>query len=197
MSGPAGSGSFERPSGKASRILKRLWRYLSPYKWLLLVALILSIGSNLLALIGPKLSGAAIDAIQPGMGGVDFSTVFHYAGLMLVFYVLSSATSYLLALLMIQLSRNVMYGMRKDVFDRLLSLPVSFFDAHQTGDVISAISYDIDTINASISSDMVQMLASCVTIVGLFCNDAEHFSQADADICGDNSGICSVYSLPL
>lgn len=162
-----GGGSFERPTQKTSYIIKRLWKYLSPYKWLLALAAALSIGGNALALIGPKLSGFAIDAIEAA-GGVDFTGVFKYAGLMIAFYAASSVISYILANLMIRLSRRAVYSMRRDAFNTLASLPVSFFDTHQTGDVISVISYDIDTINSSLSSDLVQMIASVITVCGSF-----------------------------
>lgn len=162
-----GGGSFERPTQKTSYIIKRLWKYLSPYKWLLALAAALSIGGNALALIGPKLSGFAIDAIE-AVGGVDFAGVFKYAGLMIAFYAASSVISYILANLMIRLSRRAVYSMRRDAFNTLASLPVSFFDTHQTGDVISVISYDIDTINSSLSSDLVQMIASVITVCGSF-----------------------------
>lgn len=162
-----GGGSFERPTQKTSYIIKRLWKYLSPYKWLLALAAALSIGGNALALIGPKLSGFAIDAIE-AEGGVDFAGVFKYAGLMIAFYAASSVISYILANLMIRLSRKAVYSMRRDAFNTLASLPVSFFDTHQTGDVISVISYDIDTINSSLSSDLVQMIASVITVCGSF-----------------------------
>lgn len=166
--GRAGGQAFEKPSAKTSAILKRLWRYLYAYKWLFLLALILSVASNLLALIGPKLSGFAIDAIEPGTGRVDFPVVFRYAGLMVIFYLISSGLSYLLATLMIRISCNVVFRMRRDVFARLASLPVSFFDRHQTGDVISVISYDIDTVNASLSDDLIQVLTSLITVTGSF-----------------------------
>ncbi len=165
--GPGG-GAFERPTLRPAKLLRRLWNYLSEYKLLLALAVLLSVAGNLLALVGPKLSGSAIDAIQPGAGKVDFATVFTYAGLMVAFYIGSSALNYLLATLMIRLSRNVVYRMRRDAFNRLTTLPVSFFDAHQAGEIISVISYDVDTINASLSHDLVQMLASLITVVGSF-----------------------------
>ena len=109
---------------KKTYILRRLWRYFKKYKWLLALAIALTIVSNILALIGPKLSGLAIDAIEPGPGHVDFPTVFYYAKYMVLCYVLSAGMSYALARLMIRLSRNVVYHMRKDVFEKLVSLPV-------------------------------------------------------------------------
>ena len=136
------------------------------YKFLLGLALGLTIVSNLLSLVGPMLSGYAIDAIEPGAGRVEFERVFYYAGLMVLFYIASSVLSYLLAVLMIHISRKVVYRMRKDVFDRLMDLPVGYFDTHQTGDIISRISYDIDTVNTSLSNDLVQILTTMITVAG-------------------------------
>ena len=58
--------------------------------------------------------------------------------------------------------------MRKDVFDKLLNLPVGYFDTKQTGDIISRITYDIDTINTSLSSDLIQIITTIITVIGAF-----------------------------
>lgn len=144
----------------------RLGKYMMKYRYHLLLAIILTIVSNLFALIGPMLSGYAIDAIELGVGKVAFDKVFHYALLMLLFFIASSILSYLLSVLMIQISRKIVYQMRKDVFDRLMELPIGYFDTHQTGDIISKISYDIDTINTSLSTDLVQICTSIITVLG-------------------------------
>ncbi len=157
-----------KPKMKKSYLLERLWKYLFRHKWLLLAVIVLTVASNLFALIGPKLSGYAIDAIEPGKGKVMFDTVFYYALLMILFYIFSAVMRYLLSIIMIKLSRNVVYNLRKDAFNSLASLPVSFFDRHQAGDIISIISYDIDTVNTSLSSDFVQICTSFITVVGSF-----------------------------
>ena len=148
------------------KVLLRLWKYLYQHKWMLLLALFLTVSSNLLALLGPMLSGLAIDAIGTTAGGVHFETVFYYCVLMVVFYVASSALSYGLSVLMVNLSQKIVYRMRKDISDTLLELPVRFFDTHQTGDIVSRISYDIDTVNASLSNDLLQICTSVITVVG-------------------------------
>lgn len=158
---------YEKPKNRKGTIL-RLGTYLMQYRYWVLLALLLTVGSNLLALVGPMLSGYAIDAIEPGIGKVDFSKVFYYAGMMVVFYLISSLLSYILAVLMIQISRKVVYQMREDVFTHLLDLPVGYFDTHQTGDVISRISYDIDTVNTSLANDFIQILTTLITVVGAF-----------------------------
>ena len=148
------------------QVLKRLWNYMFHYKWMLTLAVVLTIVSNLFALLGPLLSGYAIDAIQPGKGLVIFQKVFYYAAWMVVFYVISSALSYVLSILMIRFSQKIVRRMREDLFTKLVDLPVGYFDRHQAGDIISRISYDIDTVNTSLSTDVVQIAASVITIVG-------------------------------
>ncbi|NLJ96251.1 MAG: ABC transporter ATP-binding protein, partial [Clostridiales bacterium] len=157
--------SNDKPRDK-KYVLRGLWRYLSHYKWLLILAILLTIGSNLFSLIGPKLSGSAIDAIEPGEGKVVFDKVFFYAGWMVGFYIGSSILSYILSLLMIHLSQKIIKKMREDTFTKLVELPIGYFDRHQAGDIISRFSYDIDTINTSLSADVVQMSASLITVVG-------------------------------
>ena len=162
-----GQKKYEKPKNRKKTVL-RLGSYMIQYKYLVLLALGLTLGSNLLALVGPMLSGYAIDAIEPGAGKVDFARVFYYAGLMVVFYVVSSVLSYILSVLMIRISRKVVYQMRKDVFNRLMELPVGYFDTHQTGDIISRISYDIDTVNTSLANDIIQIFTTLITVVGAF-----------------------------
>lgn len=158
---------YEKPKNRRGTLL-RLGKCLMQYWYLVFAALALTIGSNLLALVGPMLSGYAIDAIEPGIGQVDFPRVFYYTGLMVAFYVASSILSYILAVLMIQISRKVVYQMREDVFTQLMKLPVGYFDTHQTGDIISCISYDIDTVNTSLANDFVQILTTLITVAGAF-----------------------------
>ena len=116
---------------------------------------------------GPRLSGNAINLISEGAeGNMNMPLIFRYCVLMLFFYAASSLMSYVVNVSMITLSRKIVYTLRRDVFNHLAVLPVSYFDNNTTGDILSRISYDIDTINASLSNDVVQVLSSTVTIVG-------------------------------
>ena len=146
-------------------ILKRLWRYLGKNRVLLVLSLLFSVSSSALALYGPKLSGKALDAIGLGTGKVDFDTVLSCVTLMILFYVISSVLAYLLRLVMLKISRTVTWQMRHDIFENLSALPVSFFDKYQTGDIISTITYDVDTVEQSLSGDLVHILTSTITVV--------------------------------
>ena len=165
------SGDNRRFEGKKlnfKELFLRLWAYIGRNRYLLVLALMLSFFSSVLALLGPKLSGQAINAIEPGAGKVDFDTVWRCVSLMVVFYILSAALTYLLNIVMIRLSRSISKQMRHDVFDKLVRLPVGYFDRYQTGDIISTITYDIDTVNQSLSTDLLQILQSTVTITVSF-----------------------------
>jgi ATP-binding cassette subfamily B multidrug efflux pump len=151
---------------KKKHTVIRLLQYMKDFKWHLVLALVLTIIGNAFNLIGPMMSGKAISYIEPGTGSVNFQKVFQIAVLMLVVYLLSSILTYLLSLLMVYISRKVVYNMRKDVFEKITTLPVGFFDVNPTGDIISRMSYDIDTINTSLSSDLVQISASFITVIG-------------------------------
>ncbi|MBQ7915384.1 MAG: ABC transporter ATP-binding protein [Firmicutes bacterium] len=161
-----GAGGGKPQDAKAT--LLRLGRYLYQYKWLFLAAILLSMTSNVFALVGPMLSGYAIDAIEFGQGHVDFESVFYYAGWMILFYIASALLSYALSVLMMYTTQKIVGRMRKDVFEKLMKLPVGYYDRHLTGDILSRMSYDIDTINVSLSTDLVQIFSSVITVVGSF-----------------------------
>ena len=146
-------------------IFIRLSKYVLEQWPLFILALLLTLCSNQLSLLGPRYSGAAIDAIELE-SGVDFSAVWENIGRMLGCYLISAGLAYVLSVVMIRLSQRIIYKMRKQVFEKLMTLPVNFFDTHATGDIISHLSYDIDTINSTLSHDLVQILTSAYTVVG-------------------------------
>ena len=146
-------------------ILIRLCGYVMRYWYLFIPAIILTLVSNQLALLGPMYSGNAIDAIS-AQGGVDFEAVKYNVIRMVFCYIISAVLSYGLAVVMIHISQRIAYAMRKQVFEKLTQLPVGYFDTHPTGDIISRISYDIDTITSTLSHDVVQVMTSIYTVIG-------------------------------
>ncbi len=160
-------GAPDKPMDRAgrTRVLLRVCKYLFKDRFAMLAAFIMMLVSNLLALAGPKITGLIIDAIDAETG-VDMDTVTKWCIVLVVFYAISAILSYILAVLMAWISQRVSYTMRKEVFAHLTELPVGYFDTHQTGDIVSHISYDIDTVNASLSHDLLQICVSVVTVVG-------------------------------
>ena len=148
--------------------LKRLLVYIGQYKWLLSIIFALCFTSNVLALLGPSMAGAAINAASAGAGKVDFDRVFYYAGRMLLCYVLSSLLTISINIIMMFVSKWLARRMRKDVFDKLMRMPVGYFDRNQAGDIISRVSYDIDVVSTCFATDVVQIVTSLVTVTGSF-----------------------------
>ncbi|MBQ6174063.1 MAG: ABC transporter ATP-binding protein [Clostridia bacterium] len=144
----------------------RLTRMLGPFRWMIAGVAVLCVVSNLLSLWGPRLAGEAIEAAAAGKGLVDLGLVSALAGRMLACYLTASLLSFVIHTLMVNISRRFAGQMRQRVFDKLMRLPVGFFDRNQAGDVISRVSYDIDVIATCMATDVVSILTSVVTVAG-------------------------------
>ena len=172
MPGPGDrGGKKERPKDTRGTLL-RIIRYLMAYRWLVLLFLVFAFLSNVGNLLGPRFAGKAIGAAEAGFrqgpGHVDMAIVTRYALLMLGCYVGGNILSFLVGIGMMRVGRRVARNMRRDVFNKLMTLPVGYFDRHQAGDIISRVSYDIDVVSTSLSTDVIQIITSLVTVVGSF-----------------------------
>lgn len=145
---------------------KKLLRYLGRYNLVFLCIILLCFISNILSLLGPGYAGSAINEAAAGAGKVDFDKVFYYARRMLLVYVLSSLMTISINVMMTNVSRKIAANLRQDVFEKLLRLPVKYFDQNQAGDIISRVSYDIDVISTCVSTDITQIMTSLVTVIG-------------------------------
>ncbi len=164
--GKMGAPQYQKLDKKTTgKIIKRLGKYILVSWPLFIVAIALTLISNQLALMGPMFSGDAIDAITAS-SGVDYTAVYKNIGYMLICYVSSAIMTYCLSLIMIRISQRIIYTMRRQVFEKLTSLPINYFDTNATGDIISRISYDIDTVNATLSQDLVQIMTNAYTVIG-------------------------------
>ena len=144
----------------------RLLSYLGAFKALILLVAVLCLISNVLSLWGPTLAGSAINEAAAGLNKVNFEKVAYYAVRMLAVYVSSSLITILIHMIMVNVSKRVGRKMRQDVFDKLMRLPVGFFDRNQAGDIISRVSYDVDVISTCMATDVVAILTSVVTVAG-------------------------------
>ena len=158
---------IEKPQD-SKKTLSKLFTYVRDVKWLFVLAIILTLSANGLQLLGPYLTGNVIDIISLKQDPNAWNNVLKYVLWMLVLYVVSSILMYALSSLMIYISQRIVVKMRQDLFNKFLDLPVSYFDKHQIGDMLSRISYDIDTINTSLSSDLVQLFGSMIVVFGAF-----------------------------
>ena len=149
-------------------VLTRLGRFLRPYGLPFLLLLVLLMAGNLLSLAAPLLSGRAMDAVGIRAGGVDFPGVFRNCAGMLGCYALSSLLNYVVSSRLIRTAQAVSHDLRKAAFDHMSELPVDYFDTHPAGDLISRVCYDVDTVNATLSTDLLQLGTSVFTVAGSF-----------------------------
>ncbi|MCR5279880.1 MAG: ABC transporter ATP-binding protein/permease [Lachnospiraceae bacterium] len=164
---PASQRNTKKEKPKDARgTMRRIWKYIIRYRAYVILIALLCISSNIMSLIGPSLAGKAIQEAAAGKGQVNFANVFHYAKLMLVFYVTASALTLLINVLMMNVGRRIARQMRSDVFNKMMKLPVSFFDRNAAGDIISRVSYDIDVLSTSISTDLVAIMTNVITVFG-------------------------------
>ena len=143
--------------------LKRMWWYLSEHKIRLFFVFLLVVITSVLTLVGPYLIGKAIDNyIIPR----DFNGLFRLLLFMAAIYALISLFIWLQNRTMINVAQLTIRNMRKDAFDKLESLPISFFDTRPRGDVMSRLTNDIDLINNALSSSLTQIFSSIITLTG-------------------------------
>ena len=146
--------------------LRRLLSYLGAFRWIIALVCAMCVVSNVLSLLGPNLAGSAINEAAAGAGRVNFQRVSYYATWMLVCYLTSSLITVLIHITMTRVSKHMAQKMRQDVFEKLMRMPVGYFDQHQAGDIISRVSYDIDVISTCMSTDVVSILTSVITVLG-------------------------------
>ena len=172
MPGPGGRTGVKAKPKDAKGALRRILHYLLVYRWLVVLFLVCTLLSNLGNLLGPQFAGQAIGVVEEGYrqgaGHVDMARVGHFALLMLLCYALGSVMNFLVHIGMMRVGRRVAQNMRRDVFEKLMTLPVGFFDRNQAGDIISRVSYDVDVVCMSLSTDVIQIVTSVVTVTGSF-----------------------------
>lgn len=152
----------------------RLFRYLKPYYWSLLAVIIFAVASTVFSIIGPKILSKATDKLIAGIsakiqntGGIDFTYINKILLLLLGLYLLSMLFNYVQSWITSGISQKVAYSLRKDIAEKIDRLPLSFFDKHASGDILSRITNDVDTIAQSLNQSMAQIITSTVTVVGV------------------------------
>ncbi|MTI53482.1 ABC transporter ATP-binding protein [Geosporobacter ferrireducens] len=145
--------------------LCRLWYYLGRQKSTLLTVFTFVLIGALLNLLGPYLIGVAIDRyIIPG----DFEGLQYIALVMIAIYGLNVVSTWLQNYWMIGMAQNTVLHMRKDLFNKLQTLPLSFFDNKPHGELMSRLTNDIENISNTLNTSTTQIFSSIITIVGTF-----------------------------
>ena len=149
-------------------LFRRMGRFLRPQALPLAGAAALAALSGLLALLVPLVAGWAVEAIGTTPGAADLPAVLRCCAAGLGAAVLSAVCSYGASAALVRVGQSVSYALRKAAFQRISELPVQYFDTHPAGDLISRVCYDVDTVNAALSTDLLQIGTSLLTVIGSF-----------------------------
>lgn len=154
--------------------LRKLADYLSPFKWAILIAVIFSGFSTVFTIIGPKKLGEATTLLATGFiqkaqgtGSIDFASIKTILLTLVLYYLVSAICNYIQGYLMSSMSQKISYNLRKAISEKMNRLPLSFYDKHSHGDILSRISNDVDTVAQSLNQSLSQVITSLATLIGV------------------------------
>ena len=158
----------EKPKDTKGTLL-RLIRYIGASRVLFFAVMGIVLFVTLLTLAGPSIQAAAIDAItlQNGRIHVDFERLTQMLLLLGGVYLIQSAANYAQGILAAKLSLSTVRKMRSDLFAKMEKLPISYFDTHRHGDIMSRMTNDVENVSNSISQSIASLISGVVTIAGV------------------------------
>ena len=160
---PAVPGRIEK-ARDPRRAMIGLLRYLGSFKLALIITLICVLIYTLLGLAGPYLMGRAIDGFILTKQVAGLARI---ALLMLLVYLLNNLFQAIAAWIMADVSQRALKYMRRDLFQHLQTLPLSFFDRNPAGELMSRLTNDIDAINQAVSQNVTTLIASVLSMIGI------------------------------
>lgn len=163
----------ERPADFSATFRKLLALLKGRYLAVAVTVICAGLGS-LLSILGPKYLGDIINVLDAQVknklatGKMDFEPIISILVTILVIYVFSSLFSFLQHYIMAGVVQRLITGLRRNINEKLSRLPLSYFDSHNKGDILSRITNDIDNINNTLQNNLIQIITSVVTFVGVF-----------------------------
>ncbi len=161
--------------------LVRLIHYMSSYILSLVIVVLLAITSTIFQIVTPKVLGQATTEIYKGVvtgitrqkAGlavsrypINFGRIEQILILVAAFYLIAAVFSFLQQILMTRISQQTVYKLRKDLKQKMRYLPISYYDTHNNGDIMSRAINDMDNIAATLQQSVTQLITSCVTLIG-------------------------------
>lgn len=168
-------GAVGRPVEKARDFkgaLRRLAGFLRPYRGRIILALLLSLASTSFSIAGPKILGLATTNLAEGVmsggaAGFDFVYIGRILLVMLALYLASCLCGMGVTVIMTGVSQRAVRRMRDEVKRKFDRLPVSFFDGHPHGDLLSRVTNDVDNVAATLQQNLTQIITSSLTVAGV------------------------------
>ena len=177
--GPGGGGhNMAMPGEKAKDFkgtLKKLLRYLGRHKPAVVIVIIFAMISTIFGIIGPKVLGMATTELFEGImaqiagtgTGPDFTAIGRILLLLIGLYLVSALFQFVQGFLMTGVANKICYSLRRDIDEKIMRLPFSYYDKTATGDVMSRITNDVDAVQQSFDRSITQIITSITTLVGV------------------------------
>ena len=176
---PMGGGPRGMMPGEKAKNIKgpigKLLKYLGRFKIAIACSLVFAAASTVFMVVGPKISGQATTELATGIiaqltgtGSIDFGAIGRILLTLGGLYLFSAGLSGVQGWLMSGVATKVSYSMRKEISQKINRLPLSYFDKVQSGDVLSRITNDVDTVTQTLSQSLSQMVTSVTQMVGIF-----------------------------
>jgi len=146
--------------------IKRLWKYLSHRKGQLILVFTLVFFSTILSLVGPFLIGLAVDAMVKGNGAVDFNRLITIVAVMIAIYSLSALMTWFHTYFMVGVAQNTVWEIRSNLFAKVQTLSLGFFDSKPHGELMSRLTNDVENINTTLTQSTTQIFSSFITVLG-------------------------------
>ena len=154
--------------------LKKLINYIKEYRVLLLVVVIFTVFSTVLAIIGPNILGDVTTEIFNGLikkisgtGNIDFKIINKTLKLLLGLYIFSSVCTFIQSYIMNSITCKISYNLRKEISEKINKLPMRYFDKYTHGEILSRITNDVDTLSQNLSQSLSQFVSSISTFIGV------------------------------
>ncbi len=155
--------------------LQKLIHYVGSYKIGIGIVFIVAILSTIFSIAGPKILGNATQELYTGLiakvtntGGINFEAIAKILLFLLGLYIFSALFSYVEAWVMSGVSKKTTYRLRKEISEKIKKLPMRYFDSKTTGETLSIITNDVDTLQQSLNQSATQLITSIVTVIGIF-----------------------------
>ncbi|MDY3003816.1 MAG: ABC transporter ATP-binding protein [Christensenella hongkongensis] len=153
----------------------RLLKYIGKYKIAVIIVVIFAVASTIFSIIGPKHMGNATTGLLEGvMGqiggtgqGVDFLKISQILITLVILYGISALFGYIQGYIMTGVSMKVTYRLRKDISEKVNTLPLSYFDKTSHGDILSRVTNDVDTISQTLNQSLSQIITSVTMVIGV------------------------------
>lgn len=145
--------------------LKKVYSYAMRYKGWFIAMAVTALLANIFALAAPYISGRAIDYIK-GENNVDFPMLLKFCIILFAFYALNGVFTWCMTFFTNVLANRTIEKIRENAFAKIEKLPLSFFDNHSHGDVISRLTNDIDAVSDGLLQGITQLFSGIVTVIG-------------------------------